>query len=88
MTEKIRTVVVIESHEQTGGMWSTNPGNNSTPPMSVPSYTAMLVTNSITKSGTTIFGTKPSLVIVRANADYQSSPGHTGTGQVVAVLCQ
>jgi hypothetical protein len=70
-----------------GGMWSTSPGNSSTPPTSVPSYTAMLVTNSVTKSGSTIFGTKPSLVIVRANAGYQPSPGHTGTGQVVAVLC-
>jgi hypothetical protein len=40
------------------------------------------------KSGSTIIGTKPSLVIVRTNAGYQPSPGHAGTGQVVAVLCQ
>jgi hypothetical protein len=54
----------------------------------VPSYTAMLVTSSVTKSGSTISGTKPSLVIVRTDAGYQPSPGHAGTGQVVAVLCQ
>jgi hypothetical protein len=71
-----------------GGMWSTNPGNSPAPPASVPSYTAMLVTSSVTKSGSTIIGTKPSLVIVRTDAGYQPSPGHVGTGQVVAVLCQ
>lgn len=71
-----------------GGTWSASPGNSSAPPASVPSYTAMLVTNSVTKSGSTISGTKPSLVIVRTNAGYQPSPGHAGTGQVVAVLCQ
>jgi hypothetical protein len=70
-----------------GGMWSTSPGNSSEPPASVPSYTALLVTNSVTESGSTISGTKPSLVIVRTNAGYQPSPGHAGTGQVVAVLC-
>jgi len=71
-----------------GGAWSTNPGNSPAPPASVPSYTAMLVTSSVMKSGSTIVGTKPLLVIVRTNAGYQPSPGHAGTGQVVAVLCQ
>ena len=71
-----------------GGTWSTSPGNSPAPPGSVPSYTAMLVTNSVTQSGSTISGTKPSLVIVRTNDGYEPSPGHPGTGQVVAVLCQ
>jgi hypothetical protein len=47
----------------------------------------MLVTTSVTESGGTISGTKPSLVIVRTNAGYQPAAGHAGTGQVVAVLC-
>jgi hypothetical protein len=71
-----------------GDTWSTSPGDSSAPPANVPSYTAMLVTDSVTKFGSTISGTTPSLVIVRTNAGYQPSPGHAGTGQVVAVLCQ
>jgi hypothetical protein len=71
-----------------GGTWSTSGGNSASPPASVPSYTAILVTTSVTESGGTISGTKPSLVIVRTNAGYQPSPGHAGTGHVVAVSCQ
>lgn len=70
-----------------GGVWSTSGGNSTSAPLSVPSYTAMIATNSVTKSGSTISGTKPKLVIVRTDAGYLPSPGHTGTGQVVAVLC-
>jgi hypothetical protein len=71
-----------------GGVWSTSGGNSPPPPLSVPAYTVMLVTNSVTKSGNTISGTKPGLVIVRTDAGYLPSPGHGGTGHVVAVLCQ
>jgi len=70
-----------------GGTWTTDAGSSSNAPASVPSYTAMLVANSITKSGNTISGTKPSLVIVHVGAGYQPSTGHAGTGEVVAVLC-
>jgi hypothetical protein len=47
----------------------------------------MLVSNSIVRSGAAIVGTKPKLVIVSSNGDYQSSLGHPGTGRIVAVLC-
>ncbi len=71
-----------------GGTWSTSTGNSAPPPNTVPSYTAMLVTSSVTKSGSTITGSKPAIVIVRTNPGYGSAPGHTGTAEVVAVLCQ
>ncbi len=70
-----------------GGTWATSGGNSASPPASVPTYTAMLATSSVTKSGSTVSGTKPSLVIVHTDPGYQPSPGHVGTGQVVAVLC-
>jgi hypothetical protein len=70
-----------------GGTWSAIGGTSSSPPASVPSYAAMLVTNSINVSGTTITGSKPKVVIVRTNLGYQPAAGHPGTGEIVAVLC-
>ena len=67
--------------------WSTRTGNSPPPPASVPAYTAMLVTSNVTKSGTTISGTKPKIVIVSVNPGYGPSPSGTGTAVVVGVLC-
>ena len=53
----------------------------------MPTYTAMLVTDRVTKSGKVITGTKPSIVIVRVNPGYSPSPGKTGTAEVLGVLC-
>jgi hypothetical protein len=47
----------------------------------------MLVTSSITVVGSTLTGTKPSLVIVHTDSGYQPAGGHGGTGQIIAVLC-
>lgn len=70
-----------------GGTWSTGGGNSPPPSGIIPSYTAMLVTSSVTKTSKTVTGTKPMIVIVRVNPGYAPSPGHPGTGTVVAVLC-
>ena len=70
-----------------GGTWTADGGMSAGPPTLVPSFTAMLVSNSIVTSGAAIVGTKPRLVIVSSNGDYQASVGHPGTGRIVAVLC-
>jgi hypothetical protein len=71
-----------------GATWSTDPGNTSPPPAGpLPAYMAVLVTSKTTKSGSQIFGNTVSIVIVKTNNGYASSPGHTGTGTVVATLC-
>jgi hypothetical protein len=70
-----------------GGSWTSDPGNSSKPPDNVPSYMAVLVSSSVTKSGPTITGDVPMIVIVKTNPGYGPSPGQTGTGTVVAVLC-
>jgi hypothetical protein len=49
---------------------------------------AIIVSSSINKSGSTISGNIPKIVIVRTNAGYAGNPGHAGTGTVVAVFCQ
>jgi len=53
----------------------------------VPSYTAVLVTGSVVKTGNTITGTKPAIVIARTNPWYGPARGHVGTAEVLAVLC-
>ena len=70
-----------------GGTWSTSGGNSPPPPGAMPTYTAMLSTDRVTKSGKIIIGTKPSIVIVRVNPGYSPSPGKTGTAEVLGVLC-
>jgi hypothetical protein len=70
-----------------GGTWATGPGNSSGPPSSIPAYMAVIVSSSITKSGSTIAGNVSQIVIVKTNPGYGSDPGHAGTGTVVAVWC-
>ncbi|MDQ3710772.1 MAG: Ig-like domain repeat protein [Acidobacteriota bacterium] len=70
-----------------GATWTTDPGNNSNPPSSVPEYMAVIVSSSITKSGSTISGNTPKVVIVRTNTGYSPNLGNAGTGTVVGVLC-
>jgi hypothetical protein len=66
--------------------WTTDPGNSSRPPASVPSYIAVIVSSSIGQSGSTISGNAPHVVIVRTDPGYAGTPGHEGVGTVVAVL--
>ena len=70
-----------------GTSWTTAPGDSSQPPATVPSYMLALVTGSVAQNGSTITsGSVLHWVIVRTNPGYGSSPGHTGTGTIVAVL--
>jgi hypothetical protein len=48
---------------------------------------AVLVSSSVQKNGSTISGNITKVIIVRTNPGYGPSPGHAGTGQVVAILC-
>jgi hypothetical protein len=70
-----------------GGAWTSNPGNSSGPPASVPSLVTVIVTSSITKSGPTISGNIPTMAILLTDPGYSPSPGHTGTGTVLTVFC-
>jgi hypothetical protein len=70
-----------------GDTWSTEPGNSSNPPDTVPPFIAVIASSSISQSGHTISGNIPEIVIVRTDPGYGPAPGHTGTGTVVAVVC-
>jgi PKD repeat protein len=71
-----------------GVNWSSDPGNSSSPPAGpLPDFMAVIVSSSITQSGSDISGDTAHIVIVQTNGGYAPSPGHAGTGKVVAVVC-
>jgi hypothetical protein len=70
-----------------GTRWTTGPGNSPVPPAALPAYMAVLVTSSVTKSGSSLSGTTAHIVIVKTDAGYKGDPGHAGTGNVVATVC-
>jgi hypothetical protein len=63
-----------------GGAWTSS--NGSAAPASIPSYMAVIVSSSITKSGSTISGDVVRMVVVRTDPGY----GHVGTGTVLAII--
>jgi len=48
---------------------------------------AVIVSSTISKSGSTITGDTVHEVVVKTNAGYAPNPGHAGTGTVVAQIC-
>jgi len=72
-----------------GAGWTSVPGNSAPPPpaSSIPSFMGVVVSSRITKSGNTISGDGPRIVVVQTDAGYQPNPGHPGTGTVVATFC-
>jgi hypothetical protein len=71
-----------------GTGWSTDPGNSPPPPAGpLPAFMAVIVSSSISKSGSTISGNTVQEVIVQTNPGYAPNPGHAGTGVVVATIC-
>ena len=67
--------------------WTSRPGNSSRPPDTLPPFMGVVVSSSITKSGSTISGDVPEIIVVTPNPGYEPDPGHPGTGTVVAEYC-
>lgn len=68
--------------------WSADPGNSTPPPSGpLPAFMGVVVTDSVTKSGSTISGNSIHIVVIQTNPGYAPNPGHAGTGKVVAVIC-
>jgi len=70
-----------------GSSWSSRPGDGAQPPASLPSYLAVIVAGTVSKTGRTVSGTAASMVIVKTDSGYAADPGHAGTGTVVGVIC-
>ena len=71
-----------------GDTWTSTPGDSSEPPDTLPPFMAVVVSSTIRKSGSTLSGNVPEIVVVKTNAGYAPNPGHSGTGIVVAVFCK
>jgi hypothetical protein len=67
--------------------WTSQPGNSSNPPATIPPYMPVIISSSVQKNGSVITGNVKRIVIVRTDPGYGPSPGQWGTGQIVAVLC-
>lgn len=70
-----------------GATWTSGPGNSSSPPSTVPAYIGVLVSPSVTQSGSTLSGTGVAIVVVKTDAGYGGDPGHTGAGTIMASFC-
>jgi hypothetical protein len=70
-----------------GGTWKSDPGNSSGPPNSVPAYMTVIVSSSITQSGSVISGNIPKMVLIKTDPGYGPNPSATGTGTVMGVIC-
>ena len=70
--------------------------NSSGPPSTVPAFITVIVSSSITQSGSMIAGDIPKLAIVQINPGYASSPGQDDNGNgsrgnmsaTVSIQCQ
>jgi hypothetical protein len=71
-----------------GNTWTAGPGKSTKPPISAPSYMAVIVASTVTKSQNTISGNTASIVIVKTNPGSANNSGRAGIGTVVATLCQ
>jgi hypothetical protein len=71
-----------------GASWSTDTGNSSNAPASLPSFMAVIVAGSVSQSGSVVSGGAPEIVIVQTNPGYAPDPAFPGTGTIVGVLCR
>ena len=72
-----------------GDTWTSRPGSSSGPPDApLPLYIGVVVSSTISKSGSSISGNVPKIVVVTTNPGYEGNPGHHGTGTVIAVYCK
>ena len=71
-----------------GGEWHSRPGNSSKPPDKLPPEIMVIVTDTIRKEGSDIYGRIKEIVIVKPDGSYGPSPGHRGNGTVVRPFCK
>jgi Bacterial Ig-like domain (group 3) len=70
-----------------GDTWTTDPGNSSSPPTSLPSQINVIVSSKVTKSGSKISGTILHIVVVQVGPGYGPAPGQPGNGTIVGTIC-
>jgi hypothetical protein len=70
-----------------GALWSTQPGNSSAPPATLPTQILVVVTKNATQTGSRITGNIVHVVTVNVDPGYGPAPGHNGTGKIASIVC-
>jgi hypothetical protein len=70
-----------------GKTWTSDPGNSSHPPSTVPTNLVVVVSSHINQSGSTESGDVEHVVVVSVAPGYGPAPGHDGYGKIIAWLC-
>ncbi len=70
-----------------GVNWTSDPGNSSNPPSTIPVNMLVVVSSTIQQSGSTEYGNIKHLVVVNVSPGYGPSPGHDGYGKIIATIC-
>ena len=71
-----------------GTTFLTRTGNSPPPTSEVPGYMGVIVASKVVKDKTgNVTGVWGKVVVVKTDAGYSPSPGHPGTGKVVATFC-
>jgi len=85
---EVTTLPTTSPANSCGATFVTRSGNSSSPTADVPSYMGVIVPSSVTKQGASINGVWGQIVVVKTDAGYGPSPGHQGTGKIVATFCK
>jgi len=83
----VTTLPITSPASSCGTTFATAPGNSPPPTNGVPSYMGVVVSSSVTKTGSTINGSWAKIVVVKTDPGYGPAPGHPGTGNIVATFC-
>jgi hypothetical protein len=67
--------------------WTTDTGNSTPPPPSVPDDMLVIVSTHIVQNGSVISGDIKQLILVHNNPGYQPDPGSPGTGTETIIVC-
>ena len=70
-----------------GVNWTSDPGNSSHPPSTIPVNMVVVVSSSITQSGSVESGDIKHLVVVSVTPGYGPAPGHDGWGKIIGTIC-
>lgn len=71
-----------------GMTWTTDTGNATPPPPTVPGDMLVIVSSQITQNGSVVSGNIVEVIVVHNDPGYQPSPGHDGTGTEEAIVCK
>jgi len=70
-----------------GSTWTTDTGNSSAPPATLPTTIQVIVSSKVTQKGSVISGTILHIVNIQVSPGYGPDPGHPGNGKITGTVC-